>query len=257
MAVRFSNIIGLNVVGKTESIGSVHDLLFDDRSWRLRYVVVQTGNWFMDRRIVLAPGSFSAKALDFNVALTADLTHAQIEAAPLYEDHLPVSRQYESKVHEHYGWLPYWLSRQQTLFQYPDAAIAGATQTPEMARLQWQALAERRTADYDGNLRSLNEVSSYKIASDDDKEFGEVVDALIDDQDWQIIDLVLNSHRWLPGGKEFVVSPYFVRKLDDDNSLIEIAQTKQTLLEGPEFDPATYGEAYRKSLVDHYLDRVR
>jgi hypothetical protein len=38
-------------------IGSVADLLFDDRTWRVRWLVIDTGTWLPGRKVLLHPGS--------------------------------------------------------------------------------------------------------------------------------------------------------------------------------------------------------
>jgi len=35
--------------------GSVKDLLFDDRSWKVRWMVVDTGHWLPGRQILVHP----------------------------------------------------------------------------------------------------------------------------------------------------------------------------------------------------------
>jgi hypothetical protein len=36
-------------------IGQVHELYFDDQSWIVRYLVVDTGTWLPGRRVLLSP----------------------------------------------------------------------------------------------------------------------------------------------------------------------------------------------------------
>jgi PRC-barrel domain len=36
-------------------IGSVHDLYFDDQTWMVRYLVVDTGTWLPGRKVLRAP----------------------------------------------------------------------------------------------------------------------------------------------------------------------------------------------------------
>jgi hypothetical protein len=35
-------------------IGQVHDFYFDDQSWLIRYLVVDTGNWLPGRRVLIS-----------------------------------------------------------------------------------------------------------------------------------------------------------------------------------------------------------
>src|SRR3546814_4982780 len=37
------------------SLGDLHDVFFDDHSWQVRYLVVDTGNWLPGRRVLVSP----------------------------------------------------------------------------------------------------------------------------------------------------------------------------------------------------------
>ena len=36
-------------------IGEVDDLYFDDEDWAIRYLVVDTGTWLRDRKVLISP----------------------------------------------------------------------------------------------------------------------------------------------------------------------------------------------------------
>jgi len=39
-------------------LGHVKDFYFDDRTWAVRYVVADTGNWLPGRMVLLSPKAF-------------------------------------------------------------------------------------------------------------------------------------------------------------------------------------------------------
>jgi len=45
------------------NLGSVSDLCFDDRSWAVRYLVIDAGRWFPGRRLFVSPISVRTSAL--------------------------------------------------------------------------------------------------------------------------------------------------------------------------------------------------
>lgn len=47
------DLIGREVQAKDGRVGSVDDLLLDDDTWSIRFVVVDTGRWFSDRKVIL------------------------------------------------------------------------------------------------------------------------------------------------------------------------------------------------------------
>ena len=44
-------------------VGKVEDALFDDRYWRLRYVVADTGTWLPGKKVLLSPAHLKALSL--------------------------------------------------------------------------------------------------------------------------------------------------------------------------------------------------
>jgi hypothetical protein len=43
-------------------IGSVVDFLLDDQRWTVRYLVVETGSFFSERRVLITPISFGCRS---------------------------------------------------------------------------------------------------------------------------------------------------------------------------------------------------
>jgi len=46
---------GFEIQAADGEIGKVDDLFFDERSWRVRYLVVDVGNWLFGRQVLNAP----------------------------------------------------------------------------------------------------------------------------------------------------------------------------------------------------------
>ena len=85
---------GYAVSGTDGRLGTASDLLFDDVSWRMRWLVVSTGDWFPNHDVLLpvsALGHLDPVRRRFRVALTV----RQIRDSPHVEGDLPVSRQEE------------------------------------------------------------------------------------------------------------------------------------------------------------------
>ena len=100
-------------IGATDGdIGHVKDFYFDDKTWSIRYLVVDTGSWLGGREVLLPPHVFAPTALAIsnsdNRVLPANLTRQQIENSPSVDSQRPVSRQFEAEYHRYYGWPVYW-----------------------------------------------------------------------------------------------------------------------------------------------------
>jgi uncharacterized protein YrrD len=54
-----NELYGYTIRATDDTIGSVHDFLFDDRECKVRYLVVDTGNWLPGRKVLIAPEALS------------------------------------------------------------------------------------------------------------------------------------------------------------------------------------------------------
>ena len=50
-----SQLTGYSIGAKDGDIGSVDDVLFDDKLWTVRYLVADTAKWLPGRRVVISP----------------------------------------------------------------------------------------------------------------------------------------------------------------------------------------------------------
>jgi hypothetical protein len=48
-------LTGFSLETEDGEIGSVKDFYFDDQYWNIRYLVVETGNWFFGRKVLISP----------------------------------------------------------------------------------------------------------------------------------------------------------------------------------------------------------
>ncbi len=56
---RLRQFIGLRIEASDGEIGKISDIYFDDRSWAVRYLVIETGGWFAGRNVLISPLSVS------------------------------------------------------------------------------------------------------------------------------------------------------------------------------------------------------
>ncbi len=55
MLRKASSIDGYAITASDGRIGTVNDFLFEDSSWLVRWLVVDTGNWLSGRKVLLSP----------------------------------------------------------------------------------------------------------------------------------------------------------------------------------------------------------
>ena len=86
------------------NIGRVDEFYFDDESWTVRYLVVDTGHWLPGRRVLISPIGIGSADWG-NRRLNVSLTRAQVKDSPDVDSHRPLSRRWEARYHAYYGKL--------------------------------------------------------------------------------------------------------------------------------------------------------
>jgi sporulation protein YlmC with PRC-barrel domain len=224
-----------NKLGASDGeIGHVKDFYFDDQSWAVRYLVVDTGNWLPRRQVLLAPHSLNGLDQAANV-LRVDLTREQIERSPAIEQHKPVSRRYEEEYYRHYGWPYYWQG--DALWGMSGFPILEQATTPLPVE---QALV---TANYgegdDAHLRSMKAVKGYHVQAEDGI-IGHVCDFMMDPESWAIRQLVIKiGHRFT--GKEVEIPVSKVDRISYEESAIHVNLTMEAVEQSFAHDLAAVG----------------
>jgi hypothetical protein len=101
-------VSGHHVEALDGEIGHVGDFIIDDETWAIRYLVINTHNWWPGKKVLISPQwiervSWSERKVWVN--LTRDI----IKRSPEYtEDFLP-NRDYEAALHQHYKRQGYWV----------------------------------------------------------------------------------------------------------------------------------------------------
>lgn len=245
-----SAIKGYAIQASDGAIGAVSDFLFDDVSWRVRWLVVDTGHWLSGRKVLLPPSVLGRGHADDRV-LSVHLTMQQIKDSPDVDTERPVSRQMETSVYDYYGWSPYWGSGSY-LGGYgfiPGAAMISPylEERSRPAQRFHDAEVERE----DVHLRSVATVTGYHIHASDG-EIGHVKDFLVDDADWSLHYLVVDTGNWWPG-KTILVSTRSAGEINWSDRLVNLGVDRQQIMNAPAYDPSTtIDPAYDEKLLAYY-----
>ena len=106
--LRSSNaVIGYDVHATDGGIGHVDDLLVDDETWAIRYLIVNTHRWWSDRRVLVAPRWIDDVSWS-RATVSVDVTRRAINGAPPYDSEAQLDRQREQALHDHYDRPGYW-----------------------------------------------------------------------------------------------------------------------------------------------------
>jgi len=244
-----SAINGYAIEASDGDIGAVSDFLFDDATWLVRWVVVDTGNWLSGRKVLLPP-SVLGRLYANNRVLAIKLTKQQVKDSPEIDTDRPVSRQMETSVYDYYGWSPYWGSGFY-MGGYGYMPGSGMASPYLGARRREQEIANAHADSDDVHLRSVEAVTGYHIHARDG-EIGHVEDFLVDDADWSIHYLVVDTKNWWPG-KKILVSTRSAGEIDWRDKLVNLDVDRQRIKDSPAYDPSkTIDRAYDERLLTYY-----
>jgi uncharacterized protein YrrD len=233
MLHKASKVRGISVHAVDGEIGTVHDLYFDDVHWTIRYLVISTGAWLLDRRVLISPMSVEKQWTIARLPLT--ITRKQVQNSPPPESHPPQSRQYETDLLRYYGYPSYWGgSAVWGAYGYPSALLAGGPTEPV-------PVAPPASKSQDRHLYSVADVTGYHLHATDG-EIGHVDDFLFDDSTWRIAYLEIDTSNWI-GGRSVVVAPNALGSVNWTEGLINVALSRDAIRHSPMLDSLELGPA--------------
>lgn len=224
---------GVTIEAMDGDIGSVQDLYYDDQTWTVRYLVVDTGTWLPGRQVLISPFAFQPVAGASR--LRTSLTKEQVRNSPSVESDRPVDRQREIAFSRYYGYPYYWDGPYRWgELAYPVLPAAARPASAVDREIEEQIVRERENAD--PHLRSARDVMGYYIHATDG-DLGHLEDFLVDDESWAIRYIIVDTRNWLPGRK-VLVSPEWIRSVSWEESKVHVDLSKRHIEAAPEFDPS-------------------
>lgn len=95
-------VTGYRIHAADGAIGHVTDYIIDDGKWNILYLVADTGTWLPGRKVLVSPHWI--ECVDWETSeVFVDLTRDAIRKSPEFDPSQPVSVDYESALHDHYG----------------------------------------------------------------------------------------------------------------------------------------------------------
>jgi len=231
MLLVISALKGYSVEASDGRIGTVSDFLFDDLTWKLRWLVVDIGSWLSERKVLIHPSAI--READYErEELAVSLTKALVEGSLDILQDPPVSRQIESNLYGYYNWDPVWggagyFGGNPIAMPLVSPLFFGGPTSDEATTLV--------SDDTDPHLRSTTEVKGYHVHATDG-DIGHVENLIVDDTGWDIRYLIVDTRNWW-AGKHVLVSPYAVREIDWAERYIRLDLTRDKVKSSPPWDP--------------------
>ena len=83
-------------------IGHVEDFIIDDETWAIRYLIVDTHNWWPGKKVLVSP-QWIERVSWGERKVFVNLSREAIKQSPEYTDESLLTRDYEIGLHRHYN----------------------------------------------------------------------------------------------------------------------------------------------------------
>ncbi len=255
-----SALKGYSIEAEDGPLGTVRDFLFDDRTWKVRWLVVEAGTWMTGRKVLIHAQAIGP-ADHGRRELSVSLTKAQVRDSPDVSQDRPVSQQMQNELYDYYGWDPVWGGGMYGAGLHGPGMFGGnigAIASPMSAApyLGGSAVREAERHEHgseegDSHLRSVAEVTGYHVHAADGN-IGHVEDALIATANWCIHYLAVNTSNWWIG-QHVLISPHAVREVDWPKNHIRLDIARSQVKSSPSWNPndAVTGE-FEGRIQSHY-----
>ena len=88
-------------------LGHVEDFIIDDVTWAIRYLVVDTKNWWPGKKVLVSPSWVEGISWKES-KVYVNLARETMKEAPEYTDHTVLTREYETNLYAYYDRNGYW-----------------------------------------------------------------------------------------------------------------------------------------------------
>lgn len=220
MHYRTRDLFQCTVRARDDSLGPVRDLLFDDRDWTTRYLVVDTGKWFGGKQVLLPPSKLVTVDLERN-EVGIDMKRKEVEDSPGVQADPPLSMETRMSYYDDWIWTSYgW------------GGFAGLPrvkpgETPERA-------SDPPDSGERNHLRSVREITDYRIEARDGG-IGHVEEFLVRGDGLRLDYVIVDTRNWLPG-KKVAVPPKDFSEVDWKDRRAHVDLTRDAVKQSPEVD---------------------
>jgi hypothetical protein len=205
-----------------DEIGKLHDAYFDDVSWKVLFLVVDTRPWLLGRFVLLAPTALGPPDTASHV-LPTSLTRAQVESGPSLEAHKPVSRQHGLDVAKYWDW-PFFAPGD------PRFDLGEALNPPAS-----NPKPRKEDAREDPHLRAASDTAGFHVQTSDGP-CGHIDDWLVAVDTWTVREVVIDPKSWWPGEK-VRISCNALESIDWETKSVHIAMSKDMVEQNPRYLP--------------------
>lgn len=101
------SVRGYYIQAADGEIGHVEDFIIDDETWAIRYLVIDTRNWWPGKKVLVSPRWIERVSWN-DSKVFVNLTRETIKLSPEYTEDSLLTRDYEAGLHRYYDRQGYW-----------------------------------------------------------------------------------------------------------------------------------------------------
>lgn len=203
--ISLKQLLGYKISAIDGEIGKVKEFYFDETSWTVRYIIVETGSLFFGRKVMISTQAIIDAQWETEHFLT-NMTIQQIENSPKVDDGKQLTRGQEILLNQHYNWKSYW-----------DASI--------------QKIADGSNS----YLVHANDLTGYQLIASDG-QVGNIKDLIVAKASWKINSIVIDAFKTSPA-KEILLSPKWIKEINADRSAAVSDHTTAEIKSNPAYNP--------------------
>ena len=80
----------------------MEDFIIDDSTWKISFMLVDTGNWFPGKKVLISPKLIKEVSWE-DASVSVYATEEQVKNSPEYHPSEEISDSYESNLQNYYG----------------------------------------------------------------------------------------------------------------------------------------------------------
>ncbi|MBF0206393.1 MAG: PRC-barrel domain-containing protein [Oligoflexia bacterium] len=101
-------VSGYHIQTTDGELGHVEDFIIDEESWAIRYLIIDTQNWWPGKKVLVSPEWINRVSWGESKVFT-NLSREVIKHSPEYMEESLLNRDYETELHRYYKHPEYWV----------------------------------------------------------------------------------------------------------------------------------------------------
>lgn len=95
-------VTGYHLDAKDGELGHLQGMLIDVDTWAIRYLIINTSNWWLGHLVLIAPKWIKEVSWPTS-KIYVDMTQQQVKDAPTFDPSTPFNLEHEQSLQTHYG----------------------------------------------------------------------------------------------------------------------------------------------------------